>query len=62
MKDETEARPFHPSSFSPHPFVWSRRRDLNPQPFVYETNALSSLSYSAKDWWAWQDSNLRLSV
>jgi hypothetical protein len=26
---------------------WSRRRDSNPQPLVYETNALSSLSYSA---------------
>src|SRR4029453_18386055 len=28
---------------------WSRRRDSNPQPLVYETNALSSLSYSASD-------------
>ena len=30
------------------PLIWSRRRDSNPQPFIYETNALSRLSYSAK--------------
>jgi hypothetical protein len=31
---------------------WSRRRDSNPHPLVYETNALSSLSYSASNFYS----------
>jgi hypothetical protein len=31
------------------PKNWSRRRESNPHPLVYETNALSSLSYSATE-------------
>ena len=37
-----------PETWNLKPEDWSRRRDSNPHPFVYETNALSNLSYSAK--------------
>ena len=48
VKCQVSVQNLRPEIWNPRPEDWSRRRDSNPHPFVYETNALSKFELLRK--------------